>query len=202
MISVWRRLHSTWQSRGSFHTKNSWNPPSKYGILVQFETRPRKKIAILPNKVACNRPLQRTACWLHRESDMHEDEGWDIPEGTLDSRSATGCTQIEFANRSTRSTWTGCKNIFWPTKRIKEFLEDREQQPCITEFLVYLFLQFNSKRQIAKTRLKSWLRSSRTTRNKESFLQDCKQTKEINMFNEESQELTDDMNNTEIFELC
>ena len=55
--------------------KNSWNPPSKYGILVQFETRPRKKIAILPNKVACNRPLQRTACCLHRESDMHEDEG-------------------------------------------------------------------------------------------------------------------------------
>ena len=48
---------------------------SEYNILVQFETRPRKRIAILPNKVACNRPLQRTASCLHRESDMHEDEG-------------------------------------------------------------------------------------------------------------------------------
>ena len=38
--------------------------------------------------------------------------------------------------------------------------------------------------------------------NKESFLQDFKQTKEINEFSKKSQDLTADMNNTEIFELC
>ena len=38
--------------------------------------------------------------------------------------------------------------------------------------------------------------------NKESFLQDFKQTKEINKFCEKSQELIADMNNTETFELC
>ena len=38
--------------------------------------------------------------------------------------------------------------------------------------------------------------------NKESFLQDFKQTKEINKFSKESQDLIADMNNTEIFELC
>ena len=47
----------------------------KNGILVQFETCSRERIAILPNKVACNRPLRHTTSCLHRESGMHEDEG-------------------------------------------------------------------------------------------------------------------------------
>ena len=38
--------------------------------------------------------------------------------------------------------------------------------------------------------------------NKESFLEDFKQTKEINEFSKKSQDLIADMNNTEIFELC
>ena len=38
--------------------------------------------------------------------------------------------------------------------------------------------------------------------NKESFLQDFKQTKEINEFSEKSQDLIADINNTKIFELC
>ena len=38
--------------------------------------------------------------------------------------------------------------------------------------------------------------------NKQSFIQDFKQTKEINEFSKESQDLISDMNNTEIFELC
>ena len=38
--------------------------------------------------------------------------------------------------------------------------------------------------------------------NKESFFQDFKQTKEINEFSKESQDLFADMNNTEIFEFC
>ena len=38
--------------------------------------------------------------------------------------------------------------------------------------------------------------------NRESFLQDFKQTKEINEFSKKSQDLIADMNNTEIFELC
>ena len=37
---------------------------------------------------------------------------------------------------------------------------------------------------------------------KESFLQDLSQTQKINKFSKESQDLSDEMNNTEIFELC
>ena len=48
---------------------------SEYGFLVQFETRSRERIAALPDKVACGRPLGHTVSCLHRESGMHEDEG-------------------------------------------------------------------------------------------------------------------------------
>ena len=56
---------------------------SKILHIVQFETRSRDRIAIFPNTVACNRPLQHTTSCLHRESGMHEDEGRAFPKGTL-----------------------------------------------------------------------------------------------------------------------
>ena len=59
--------------------------------------------------------------------------------------------------------------------------------PWITEFLVYLFQLFEKFENHS---------------NKESFLQDFKQTKEINKFSKESQDLIADMNNKGIFELC
>ena len=74
--------------------------------------------------------------------------------------------------------------------------------PWLADFLVYLILQLNSKIQIAKTRPKQLSEKFENHPNKESFLQDFKQTKEINKFSGESQELIADVNNTEIFELC
>ena len=40
---------------------------SEYCFLVQFEARSRDRIAVLPDKVACNRPLRHTTSCLHRE---------------------------------------------------------------------------------------------------------------------------------------
>ena len=48
---------------------------SEYSISVQFEARSRERIAVLPNKIACNRTLRRTTSCLRRESGLHEDEG-------------------------------------------------------------------------------------------------------------------------------
>ena len=84
---------------------------SQYSLLVQFETRSRERISVLPDKVACNRSLRLMTSCLHRESGMHEDEGCAIPEGTLASESTAGCVEIELANWSARSTRTGRKNI-------------------------------------------------------------------------------------------
>ena len=58
----------------------------------------RERIAVLPDKVACNRPLRHTSsCW-HGEGGTHEDEGWWKPKGTLDSESTAGCIQKRSRN--------------------------------------------------------------------------------------------------------
>ena len=53
-----------------------------------------------------------------------------------------------------------------------------------------------------KDKVKQLIEEFENHPNKESFLQDLKQTKEINEFSKESQDLIADMNNTDIFELC
>ena len=53
-----------------------------------------------------------------------------------------------------------------------------------------------------KDKVKKLIEKLENHPNKESFLQDFKQTEEINEFSKESQGLIADMNNTEIFELC
>ena len=51
---------------------------------------------------------------------MYEDTGRAPPKSSLNSRSATGCTQIELAIRSTRSTKPRRKIILGPIKRFEE----------------------------------------------------------------------------------
>ena len=53
---------------------------SKNGSLVQFTVCSGERIAILPDKVACNRPLRHTSRRLHCESDMCENEGGTLPK--------------------------------------------------------------------------------------------------------------------------
>ena len=53
-----------------------------------------------------------------------------------------------------------------------------------------------------KDKVKKLIEQFENHPNKESFIQDFKQTKEINEFRKESQDLIADMNNTEVFELC
>ena len=48
----------------------------------------------------------------------------------------------------------------------------------------------------------SWSRCSEKKQHKEQFLKDMSQKQEINRFSEESHTLLEDMNHTEIFELC
>ena len=38
---------------------------SEYSMLVQLEARSGERIAVLPDKFACNRPLRHTASCLH-----------------------------------------------------------------------------------------------------------------------------------------
>ena len=134
-------------------------------ILVQFKARPEQRTAILPITVTCNRSLRHTARHLHRESGKHE-EGGTLPQGFLNAKIATCCSQSEFAQWLTRSTRTRRKNILWPSKRIAGLREKPGATTLTTEYPAYPFVQSNSRTQLAKTKSKGWFSSSRGTRTK------------------------------------
>ena len=108
--------------------KNSWKRLQDTVFLVQFEARSRERLAILPNTVACSRSLQHTICSLQRESGMYENTGGAPPNGSLNFKIATVCTQVEFEIRSTRSTKPRRKIILGPTKRFEELRGNLEQR--------------------------------------------------------------------------
>ena len=84
--------------------KKNWKPQQNIVYWCNLKlAQERERIAILPNTVARNRPLQHTTSGLHRESGMHEDKGCLKPKGTLNSKSATSkLYSTKFANRSTK----------------------------------------------------------------------------------------------------
>ena len=128
---------------------------------------------------------------------MYENSGRALPKGSLDSKSATGCTQIELAIRSTRSTKPRRTIILGPTRRCEELrwnpfwrisgvpLSAVEQQETTRE-----------------NKVKKLIEKFENHQHKESFLQDLSQTQKVNKFSKESKDLFADLNNTEIFELC
>ena len=61
---------------------------SRCSILVQFEARSTKRTANFSNKIKRCYSLRHTACRVHRESDMHEDQGSALSKGKRDSKTA------------------------------------------------------------------------------------------------------------------
>ena len=124
-IRVWRKLYATWTSQGSHLTEI-------LGALITTQyigaTRSEERIAVLSNTITHNRSLQHAACDLSWKRGMREDEGGVIPQGIPISKTATCCTQSEFAKWTTRSIRTRRKNILWPPKRIAEFQGNLVQQ--------------------------------------------------------------------------
>ena len=132
---------------------------------------------------------------------MHENEGGAPPKGTRNSKIATGCTQSDFAQRSTRSTRPRRKIMLEPTKRVEELKEtwNNAVDYRIPGIPLSTVEQQETHR---KDKVKQLIEKFLNHPNQESFLQDFKQTKEINELSKESQDLIADMNNTEICGLC
>ena len=177
--------------------KNTWKPHQNTVYWCDLKLAQEKGLLFYPDKVACNCPPRHTTSCLHRESGMHEDEGWSKPKGTLNSKSTAGCIKIELSNWSTRSTRTGRKKpsgskLPWETGR--NTVDNRISGVPLSAV--------EQKDIHCNDKVKQLIEKFENHTNKESFLQDLKQTKEINKFSEKSQELIADMNNTEIFELC
>ena len=170
---------------------------SELSISVQFETRSRQRIAVLLKKVACNRPQRHTTSCLHRESGMHEDEGWGIPEVRLTPRVhrvvLTSTSQIGPEDQREQDAITSCdqpsgSKMPWATG--SNTVDYR-----ILGVPLSAIEQQDTNR---KDKVKKLIEKFEIHPNKEPFLQDFKQTKEINEFSKKSHDLIADMNNTEI----
>ena len=68
--------------------KNTWNTFSGYSISVQFESRSANWTAVLSNRIKRSYSLRHTACRVHWESDMHEDQGSALTKGKRDTKTA------------------------------------------------------------------------------------------------------------------
>ena len=85
-------------------------------------------------------------------------------------------------------------------KRIKKYLRETGSNTvdCIIPGVPLFAVEQQDTHR--KDKVKQLIEKFENHPNKESFLQDFKQTKEINEFSKESQDLIADMNNTEVFE--
>ena len=135
--------------------KNTWKP-LQIRILAQFEARSRERLS-------CSRSPQHTARSLHWESGVHEDTGWALPEGVLNSESIASCVKSNSQyglqdpqNKEATLSWE-------PSSDSKRYGENFLAPPWIKEFLEY-FLQSGRRIQYAGTESRGWSRSSRTSR--------------------------------------
>ena len=171
---------------------------SEYRMLVQFEVRSTKRTAILSNKVKRSYPLWHTACRVHWESGVHEDQGYQRESVILrprvvleaysqcgsqyllvqEARSSWESQQDAESHGETRSNTADCRILGFSISTVK--LQDARRQNKVTK-LIEMFEKHQHKEQL---------------------LEDMSQKQEINKFSEESQQLVVDMNHTEIFELC
>ena len=151
------KLHATWRIQGSQNTRNLGTAFKKRYFGAIWSSLKRKR-AILPNTVTCSRSLQHTTCSWHWESGMYDNTRGAPPKGSLNSKIATGCTQSEFAMRSTRST-TPRQDHLGTHQANRRVTVKPGTTLLTTEFLAYHFRQLNNKIQHVKTRS----RSSRTT---------------------------------------
>ena len=122
-------------------------------------------------------------------------------KGTLNSKTATVCTQSEFAQRSTRSTRQDARSSWVPPSDSKSYGEtwNNAVDNIIPGILLSTVAQKDTHRQ---NKVKKLIEKCENHQHEESFLQDLSQTHKINKFSKGSQDLIAEMNHTEIFELC
>ena len=138
------------QSQGLFHTTILGNLIR----ILQFETRSRERIAVLPDMVACNCPLRHTSSCLHRECGCMKtkDEQYQkvrltprVPRVVLKSNLQIGLQDQQEQDARTSCDQPSGSKLPWETGAT----------PWNIEFLVYLFLQLNSKIHIVTTKSNS-----------------------------------------------
>ena len=89
----------------------------KYSFLVQSEARSKKRIAVLSNSIARNRPFQHTTCDLYCESGIHEDWRGFMLQSTSVPKVTASCTHAKSATWTSGSCCSRSEKIHRPSKR-------------------------------------------------------------------------------------
>ena len=197
----WRFWHGA-NSMRSYETKDRAiqeykETPWNHSIVVQFEVCSRERIAILPDTVTCSRSRLHTACSLQWESVMYEttDELYQkvrltprAPRVVLKSNSQHGPQDPQ--SQDARSSWetsSDSKSYGWTCNNTVDHrilgvpLSTVEQQNTTRENKVKRLIEkFENQKQ------------------KESFIQDLRQTEKINKFSRESQDLIADLKHRDL----
>ena len=199
MKIVWKNLHATWESQGLFHTKILGNLTRiqytgaiqnslRRGELQSYQTRSHAIVIFDTLPAVCN---EKVVC-MKTKDELYQ-------KGTLDSEGTEGCIKnrtrkLVYKINGEQDARTSCgqpsgSKMPWETgsntvdyRNFGVLLSTVEQQDTHR-----------------KDKVKKLIEKFENHPNKESFLRDFKQTKEINEFSKESQDLIADMNNTEIW---
>ena len=179
---------------------------SKHSVLVQFKTRSEERIAILSNTITRNRSLHHTACDLHRESGVLQDEGGIIPQVFPTSFSNLQRCHVLYWKRLRKADNKINKNKtqehLVTTQAHRRVLGKLGATTLTSELLAFPILQSKKQDTNRRDTVKKSIQQFESHPNKESFLQDLHETEEINELSEQSQKLIAVMTNTEIFDLC
>ena len=170
---------------------------------MQFSARLGRRTAILPNRVPCGHPLWHTACRVHWESDdarlncrfhCFTKRESVILRPRVVLRANSKCGLQDLPRQEARSSWepksvaqifleTGCDIVDYRVSGMS--LSTVQQQDEQWQHTVAKLIEMFESHQ-----------------HKEQFLKDMSQTQKFNRFSEASQKLQQDMDQTEIFELC
>ena len=170
---------------------------SGHNILVQFESRSTKRNAILLNKIKRSYPLWHTACRVHWESDMHEDQGSTLSKGKRDSKTAC-CSLTLIRNVVHKVCLYKKQDHLGNRNKMRRATVKPEATLLTTEYLVYRSQRWNCRMHGEKIMSQSWLRCSRNISTRNNSLKTWVKKQEINKLSEESQKLLVDMNSRDL----
>ena len=133
---------------------------------------------------------------------MYKNYGRALPERMLNSESATSCVEKSNSqhglqdpqNQDARSSWEPSSDLNSYEETCNRTVDHRIAGVPLSAV--------EQRNPIRENKVKRLIEKFENHKNKNSLIQDSRQTEKINKFSQESQDVIADMNNTEILEFC
>ena len=196
---AWEKLLAILQNQGSCHTRTlenaskiqyfraTWSLP-KRGLQF-YQTRSHAVVLYDTLPAAC---IEKAVC-MKTTDELYQKVRLTprVPRVVLKSNSQHGLQDPQ--NQDARSSWE-------PSTDSNSYGETRNR--TVDHRKAGVPLSVEPQKTIRENKVKRLIEKFEKHKNKSSLIQDLRQTDKINKFSQESQDVIDDMNNIEIFELC